>query len=315
MESKIRFVSPLERALYLKTIGTLNELPRGELAAVAQRTRERFFRKGARILTAGQRVESFHIIVEGRVRARGAEHGDVELGTHAALGFLTMLSHWPEGLEATAEVDTTTLEIDADDFSDVLEDHFNLVYMTIRNISRTMLLERREIPEGTYLAPGEGLLDQPERELDLIERLLFLSRNPALQLANVDSMIQMAQTMKEVRFEKGDRIWQAGAPPGNILILVSGTVGCTVEKSGTRFRAGPGYPLGNLENLAGEPRWYTAVTETPVVALEGATDLFLDILEDHFEMAQGFLASSAAGLINLLQERRDAVATESVPTP
>ena len=79
---------------------------------------------------------------------------------------------------------------------------------------------------------------------------------------------------------------------------------CTVEKSGTRFRAGPGYPLGNLENLAGEPRWYTAVAETPVVALEGASDVFIDVLEDHFEMAQGFLASIATGLITLLQERR-----------
>jgi len=302
--TRIRFVSPLERALYLKTIGTLRELPQGELAALAQRAREQFFRKGTRILTPGQRLESFHIVVEGRVLTRGAEHGESELGSQEALGFLTMLSRWPEGLEATAEVDTTTLEIDADDFYDVLEDHFNLVDMTIRNISRTMLLERREIPEGTYLAPAEGLLDHPEQELDLIERLLFLSRGTALLRTNMDSLIQMAQAMKEIRFRGGDRLWKAGAPSGDIRILVSGTVECTVEKSGTRFRTGPGYPLGNLENLAGEPRWYTAVAETPVVALEGASDLFLDVLEDHFEMTQGFLASIATGLITVLQERR-----------
>lgn len=306
METKIRFVSPLETALYLKTLGTIQEfeLSRAELASIAQRARERFFKKGTQILSAGVRAESFHIVVEGKIHVRGAEHDDVSLGSGETVGFLTMLSQWPEGLDAIAETDTTTLEMTADDYFEVLEDHFNIVFMTIRSISRTMLLQRQEIPEGTYLAPGEGLVDHPERELDLVERLLFLSRGTALLRANMDSMIYMAQRMKEIRFEKGDRIWQAGASPGDIFILVSGTVECTVEQSGARFRTGPGYPLGNLENLAGKPRWYTAVAETPVVALVGASDVFIDILEDHFGMAQGFLASVATRMIDLLQEGR-----------
>jgi CRP-like cAMP-binding protein len=304
MEAKVKFVSPLERALYLRTITSLRELDAKEMARVAQHTKERFFRKGAGIFTRGQPVESFHVVVEGSIGVRGAEHGDAAVGPPEALGFLSLLAQWPDGLEAVAEADTTTLEIDADDFYDMLEDSFVHVQLAIRNMAKSMLEERTEIAEGTYFAPAEGLLECPDRELDLVEKLLFLRRGTALQRANMDSLIEMSQGMVEHRFGAGEMLWKPGDAGGFVYLLVDGTVECRIEKNGRRFLAGPGYPLGNLESLAGEPRWYTATAEGPIVALRGETDAFLDILEDHFEMTMGFLAAMANGLIIAQSERR-----------
>jgi CRP-like cAMP-binding protein len=118
--------------------------------------------------------------------------------------------------------------------------------------------------------------------------------------------------LAEERFEPGAEIWRAGDPSGFLHILVEGTVACEVEP-GRAFRAGPGYPLGNLESLARAPRWYRAVAETPVTTLRGGTDVYLDVLEDHFEMGMRVLSSMAAGMIRILDEKRRSEA--AVPLP
>ena len=102
-------------------------------------------------------------------------------------------------------------------------------------------------------------------------------------------------------------LWSVGEPSGFLYSIHHGRVRCTLE-DGTRFFCGPGYPLGNLESQCGAPRWYEAVTETEVSVLRADTDGFIDTLEHQFEMATGFLAAMASGLIARLSEKREAVA-------
>jgi CRP-like cAMP-binding protein len=73
-------------------------------------------------------------------------------------------------------------------------------------------------------------------------------------------------------------------------------------ENGTKFRAGPGYPLGNVESQALAPRWYEAVTETPLIVLSGSTDTFVDVLEDHFSLALDFLSTMARNLVRLVRD-------------
>jgi len=134
---------------------------------------------------------------------------------------------------------------------------------------------------------------------------LFLRRGGSFQQQNMDALIQLAMQMQEVHLDAGKTLWEHGDMAGFSYILVQGTVRCTLE-NGTHFRAGPGYPLGNLESQALAPRWYEAVTETPVVAFMAQIDAFIDILEDHFNMALDFLAALARNLILLLSENRKA---------
>jgi CRP-like cAMP-binding protein len=306
VDPRVRFVGPLERTFFLKTLEVMSALAPTELAVLAQFAKENFYRRGTALFRRDQRVSAFHIVVDGRVRVRGAEHDEASLGPEEMLGLLSMLSGAEEGLEAVAEVDTRTLSLDTEDLLDVFEDNFVLLHEALRYLARRMLALRRRVPEGTYLAPAEGFMDCPQRSLDLIERLLFMSRDGSLAQTNADALIELASQARERRFAKGSTLWLAEEPSGFSYILVCGTVSCLLEGGSRSFRCGPGYPLGNLESLCGEPRWYEAVAESGVVTLRVDSDALLDSLEDHFEVARTFIGQLARRLMGALKEQRSA---------
>jgi CRP-like cAMP-binding protein len=307
MDGRIRFVTPFETALYLKRVAPLADLAPEYLAVVAQQAEERSFRRGDVLFRPGMAVGSFHIVVDGRIRVRGAEHGDTMLGPDETLGLLSLLARWPEGAEAIADADTRTLEIDADALDEVFEDHFAILHNEIRTLASRMLRERMETPSGRTFMPSGASMPVPDRELDFMDRLQFMLASPVFTRANIDVLITMANRTPEVRFEPGATLWHAGDPSGFLYALVAGRVRCTLP-DGRWFVCGARYPLGNLESQCGVPRGYDAVAETPVVALHSQTDLFLDLLEDHFEMARSVLSVMATGLITALVEKREGVA-------
>ena len=310
MDSSLRLISPLERAFHLQKLGGLRDLPPAKLAAIALVAHEHSFARGAVLCRSGERLDRVHIVVEGRVRARGGEHGDDEVGAEQTVGLLSLLARDDDGLDAVAETDTLTLALRADDLFDAFEDDFGILFSQIRDLATQTLRLRKRIPEGTSLAPAENVAGgdvAPTGEVDLVQRLLFM-RGGALRNANMDALLAMGQRMRTARFAPGTPLWQIGAPSGFMYAIITGRVHCTTE-DGTRFVCGPGYPLGNLESQCGAPRWYEAVTETAVTALRNETDAFLDTIEQHFEMALDFVAMMAASLIVRRAEMRE----ETVP--
>jgi CRP-like cAMP-binding protein len=305
MTVEVRTLGPLEHILHLKALPMLRDLPPAELAQLAQHANERYFRRGAVLYRPGERVASFHVVVDGQVRVQGGEYGDAMVAAREPLGWLSLLARDDAGLAAEAVTDTTTLEIEAERLLDVFEDQFTILLHQIRDLGRRTLQLRSRIVPGTYLAPGEGrALDiDPSRELGLVERLLYI-RGGALSHVNMDAMVTLARQAELVRFDAGATIWRRGDASGFICALIHGRVRCDVEQGA--FFCGPGYPLGNLESLCGEARWYDAVAVTPVVAMRNETAAFFDLLEDHFDMAMGYVATQANGLIARLAEARQA---------
>jgi CRP-like cAMP-binding protein len=155
MDSNLRLISPLERAFHLKKLGGLRDLPPAELAAMALLGQEHSFPRGAVLCPPGERVDRVHIVVEGRVRVRGGEHGDEMVGPEQTMGLLSLLARDDDGLDAVAETDTVTLALRADDLFDAFEDDFGILYSQILDLARQLLRLRRRIPAGTSLAPGE----------------------------------------------------------------------------------------------------------------------------------------------------------------
>ena len=189
MESKARLVSTLERVLFLKRISELRDFPSTELAHLAQYARERSFRKGDRVSRLEERMGSVHAVIEGRFHVRGGEYGEEFIGPSQALGFLSVLGQSDEGLEATAEVDTLTLEIDRESLADVFEDHFHILHSQIRSLAELILRERMKIPEGTYLAPGLGKMPDAGSGMDLVQRLLYMHNVDFVKPGNIDAWV------------------------------------------------------------------------------------------------------------------------------
>ena len=224
---------------------------------------------------------------------------------------LSLLARDDTGLDAVAEMDTLTLALRVDDLFSAFEDDFGILYSQIRELATQTLHLRRRTPEGAYLTGPEDPGDVPTGDIDLVQRLLYMRRG-LFRNANMDALITMAQRMRTARFEPGTKLWQIGAPSGFLYAILSGRVRCTTE-DGTRFVCGPGYPLGHLESQCDAPRWYEAVTDTAVTALQNDIDVFLDTLEQHSEMAIDFVAGMASALIKRRAEMREETASVVVP--
>ena len=307
MDRSLQLISPLGRAFHLKRLSGLRDIPPANLAALALLAQEHSFSRGAVLCRTGERVDRVHIVVDGRVRVRGGEHGDEVVGAERAVGMLSLLARDDKGLDAVAETDTLTLALRADDLFGAFEDDFGILYSQIRDLATRTLDVRRRTPEGAYLGGAEELGDAPTGDIDLVQKLLYMRRG-VFRNANMDALIAMAQRMRTARFEPGTTLWQIGAPSGFLYVILSGLVRCTTE-DGTQFVCGPNYPLGHLESQCDAPRWYEAVTDTAVTALRNDVDVFLDTLEQHSEMAIDFVAGMASSLITRYAELREETAS------
>jgi CRP-like cAMP-binding protein len=302
----LRFIGPLERALFLKSLGPLEDLRPAQVAVFAENAVERSWRAGQVLLRSGRPTGAYHVVVEGGVHATGGEYLDGrEIGPREAVGLLSMIARRPDGLDLVAREDTVTLEFEEDVMLDILEDDFSILQSFIRRLARQSLSQRRRIPSGTYLAPREDVLGPlaGSEDLDLVERILMMrGRGTPWQGVGLDGIARLARTTPVVHYPAGTTLWKSGDRAEHMVVIVSGTVSCTTQWGVSRFRAGPGYPLGNLERFAEEPRWYTAVTETPLVALRGETESLMEILEDHFDMALALARAMSERRIQIVEE-------------
>src|SRR6185436_7560453 len=130
-----RIVGSVERVFHLKKAPMTGTLPPHLLAALAEATRPRVFRKGEMLMREGERVAANYFVIEGRLALwRGGRLLDrAEPG--AAIGALGILANTPSPIDASAEIDTLTLELDADTCFDLLEDHFGILRHFLREIT------------------------------------------------------------------------------------------------------------------------------------------------------------------------------------
>jgi CRP-like cAMP-binding protein len=295
-----RLVPPLERMLHLKRVPMLAGLPGPDVALIADAATERFFAKGAVVFREGEPVGSVHFVVEGALASfrRGARVGSV--GPGAGVGGLAVFARDPLGSQVVADEDTLTLELDADAVTEVLEDHFPILHHMLRETSRRAI----DLLTRFRLDPTVGIpecpLDRPEPgEIDLVDRIFFLRRMTVFRRSSITALAEMARAMAQVRFEPGIVLWREGEPAPGIFLLRSGRLRAT-GSSGVRFQPGPGFPRGALEALAEVPRWYEAVCETPVVALQGHMEVLVDVFEDNPAMALDYLSVVAQSTLRIL---------------
>jgi CRP-like cAMP-binding protein len=302
-------IGSFERILLLRRLEMLARLPTRELGVLAEAARERFFAKGERLLREGEPVPSVSIVVEGLVSTRRHGWALLPCGPGASFGGLSLLARDPNGIEAVAEADTLTLELDGDDLHEILEDHFAILHHLLQRVSGQLI---------DLLAPGhlDDVIppDAPPpaaMNLDLVERILFLKQFHVFRRASVNALAELSRGLTEVAFPAGTVLWRTGEDPGGLLLLLNGQVrGCRTDCAAC-FTLGPGSPLGALEAVAERPRWFDAVAESNVTALHGSVEGLFDVFEDNPGMGLDYLAAMAQGLALALDkrmERREAVA-------
>jgi CRP/FNR family transcriptional regulator, cyclic AMP receptor protein len=298
-------VGTVERILSLKRIPILSGLPPEDLAVVAEHGRERFFPKGGVLLREGEPIPALYAVLDGRVHMsrKGRVLGHV--GSAGFVGGAGMFARDPDGLAAVAETDTLALEVEADAALEIFEDHFPILHHVLREVCRWLLDLVARLPSERYpdIFPPFEVPRAPTGDLDLVERILFLRQVSPFTRSSINALAELSRGMAEVAFPPGTRLWDEGEAAGTVLLIVSGTVGCTARGGDAVFTTRPGAPMGAVESMAERPRWYTATTETKVTALQGSVEGLIDVFEDNFEMAMDYLAVMARAQIRLLELR------------
>jgi CRP-like cAMP-binding protein len=107
----------------------------------------------------------------------------------------------------------------------------------------------------------------------------------------------------QVPFPAGHVFWREGDRATRICLVVEGNVACASSRAGApfSFRVGPGRPLGVLESVAGEPRWFDAVAETPGVLIEDDVERLIDLFEDNTDVALDYLAWVSRTTLELIE--------------
>jgi CRP-like cAMP-binding protein len=283
----------VERLLYLKKLPILGGLPQAQLLAVAEQMRERIYTKGDVLVQEGRPVEGIKFVVQGKVHVSRQGRPAGHAGPGTGVGGYWVLSGRPASMEVTAETDVLTLEVPAETVMELLEEHFALLLLLLRDTSAqiiALVLRRgwyRPGPRETEEEPPPW--QAPDRELDLVERIFFMRQSPPFRQASINALAELSRGFSEVRHEAGTTIWKEGEPAGWVALVVSGRVLCSPSR-GTPFEVSDGSPVGALEAVAAVPRWYDAVALTPVRALHGNIQWLLDVFEDNFEMARDYLA-------------------------
>lgn len=290
--ARLPLVSPLDRALFLKAQPYFEGLAPNLLALLASHGEEEFFPAGAWLRRAGDPIERIHFFGSGSLaidHAFEGRRGSVEILPPGAIGLADHFARTPVPPAARATADTLCLTLATADLDQILEDHFALVHTIARASCDSVVDARKSLASArsdeTGFDPEDGL-DTPAT-LDLVQRLARARRAPFLKGTNLTLLAELIKLDEPERVAPGEALWREGDPIDRMTLILDGrfrTDGCY----GTA-RAGAGAMLGAWEIAATGSRFEGWVAEIPSRVLSIERELFVDLLEDHFELAEAYL--------------------------
>ena len=247
---------------------------------------------GRSLVRRGERAEAIHVVLDGLVEIGP----DLVVGPGGAVGLLEVLAGVPAPVGAVAATDVIALRIDADALRRACESTFPVLSALLAHVADRVLDERHPLLRSIV---GRGARPMPpDRPLDRVGRIVALHRSPVFPSSSMDALAELAALLEERRLERGDSLWQAGQVPFGFYLIAHGDV----HLGGGPWRAGdhlgPGSAPGLMATLSGRPYEYEAMASEPSVLLHVRAEPFMDVLEDHFEMAFEMLGRIARNLLD-----------------
>ena len=268
------------------------------------------FEPGEALYRAGDRSDCFHALVSGAVElATGAVPPRV-VEDPFGLGLLDVLADRPRALTATAVTRVRAMRVRADDYLDLLEEHFELVMSTMRGITRGVHEASLALaPDGGFAevpCPPESALDLPAGPLGVVRKIGVLHEAAVFRGANMQALVRLAGLAKEARFQAGEVVFGRGEAAGKFYVVARGVVEARRQapELSARFRradlvCGHG-AFGEADNE------YVATARTPAIVMSFREEDFFDVMEEHFELTRSVLSGIASEYERLLalRERR-----------
>jgi CRP-like cAMP-binding protein len=289
---RLPLVSPLDRALFLKAQPYLEGLSASVLATLASYTEEQFYPAGALIRAADSPIERIHFLGSGEIeitRPGEVDSEGVRIEAPGAVGLAHHFSRVTTSPAIHAVIDTLCLEIATIDLDQILEDHFSLLLEIARTSCEHAIANFKELAEKRPEEAGFEIIDHRETpvQLDLVHRLARAKRAPFLRGTNLTVLGELIRFATPRTIPKATVLWNDGDPVDQMVLVLDGKF--RSEGSFGRCHAPGGATIGAWEILAESPRFEGWVAEEPSRILSIRKDLFIDLLEDHFEFAEAYL--------------------------
>lgn len=281
--------------LHLRTLAFLRELPAYQLTALAREAEELVVPRGTVLRSEREPAQNVYVILEGTAEARRGESVR-RLGPGDEEGLLDVLAGEAAGTRVRAETDSVVLCVDGEALRTQSERYAALLLQLLGEVARR--LEKRPSALLAALAgPSEPRPLGPE--LDRVGRLLALHRVPIFPSENMDALAELAGPRSELEIPAGEALWGPGSPARACYVLCRGAVrimGETGEEIGVlRQGSVPGLTQVLRGGAYGPLR---AEADLPVVALSLEREVFLDVVEDDFELGWSLLAGLASHVLS-----------------
>ena len=124
--SKIMFTT-LENTIMLKSVPLFKDIPAEVISAIAQISEEVQTEADSVLFKEGDSGDSMFVIVEGDIRIHKGEKVIATLSKWDCLGEMALLDEEPRSADATAASDGIILQISQDSFSELMQQHPNIM--------------------------------------------------------------------------------------------------------------------------------------------------------------------------------------------
>jgi len=277
----------LRRVLTLSETGLLGGVALSELATLAGNAVEVELPAGSLVATAGARVAAVHVVIDGSLVASGGSGW--RWHRHDIFGAVHVFADRAARHDVRAAVATRTLQIDAEDLTDLFDDNFGVLVATIRAVAA------RLADGGIDLSPATpAVVGVP---LGLVDRLFLLRRQLPFTHGSVRALASLAGAATEQTWPAGAVVARAGDPATCAWWLGDGEVRI-LDSDREIARLGAGSAVGLVEMLAGGRHRTTIETTATTHALAATAAALVDVIEDHTELGIDVLAALSRELLD-----------------
>jgi len=274
-------------------------------ARLAESMTDEEFATGAVVYRAGEPARDYLFIASGEIVVKMPDGGILTLGERNVAGGAEVTAGWAHPQTATAVTKAHVVRLPRDALFDVIEDHFLVAQIMLRNSSRGAQEVRRLLARASRYPEMRALdlVTSGKVGQTLVDRILSLRSCPSFKTAPMQAITKLAELSKELSFEAGSLVTDENAPPTAIYVVMTGGLEAThreIPALTARFTAGELVFLDAV--VAGTMLEHDVRAVVPSVVLSFDLDDLLDVMEEHLEVFRSVLMGMATEYEQLLKQ-------------
>lgn len=146
-------ITTTERVLFLKGVALFARIPGEDLVQVARIAKEVLFEEGQIVMQEGEEGDCLLLIIEGEVAVVRDDVEIARLGGDECVGEMSLLDSEPRSASVRALSDVVALELNHDDFYDMMNEHAQIARGIITTLTKRL---RESIARDAALAHGRS---------------------------------------------------------------------------------------------------------------------------------------------------------------